>query len=196
VIKQVDGKWCVYNADGSRSFGCFDSEDLAKQRLAQVERFSECDMIFVGGHEVPVVNDPSADPAAIAEAYPDAPFAACWHERGGDRFWRLAGNDEIVSSVIASLGGEDGQFCEEVGPPEMALGERGENFCTIRSRQLFGGNAIEESVIVHLNEYTQWEFAKEPDAGVVFQTSQDTLTAVEDTETPQEPWDIYPERNR
>jgi len=34
-----DGKWCVVSEDGTRSFGCFDSEEKAKARLGQVEHF-------------------------------------------------------------------------------------------------------------------------------------------------------------
>lgn len=198
MIKRVKDQWCVFDRSGEKSLGCYATPDEAQARLDQVERFSECDFTEIGGHRVPILNDPNASPRDLSEAYPDAPFAACWHERGGVRYWRLesaTGREDDVARVIESLGGEEGEFCEDVQIAEMVMGERGENYCTVRSRNLFGGNAIEESVIVHLNEYTQWEFAKDPQqAGVEFQTYQDTLVAVEDPTTPQEPAQVYQDR--
>lgn len=40
MIRQEDGRWCVYSADGSRRFGCYDTEAAAQRRLAQIEHFS------------------------------------------------------------------------------------------------------------------------------------------------------------
>lgn len=34
-----DGKFCVQSEDGSRSFGCYDTEEMAEKRLGQVEMF-------------------------------------------------------------------------------------------------------------------------------------------------------------
>lgn len=39
TIRQEDGRWCVYSADGSRSFGCYDTEEQAQARLRQIEAF-------------------------------------------------------------------------------------------------------------------------------------------------------------
>ncbi len=38
-IVPKDGKFCVESEDGARSFGCFDSEEKARKRLAEVEAF-------------------------------------------------------------------------------------------------------------------------------------------------------------
>jgi len=42
VVKEGD-KWCVKSEDGSRGFGCYDSEDAAKARLRQVMAFKHMD---------------------------------------------------------------------------------------------------------------------------------------------------------
>lgn len=39
TVKEEDGRWCVYSADGSRSFGCYDTPAEAKSRLRQIEAF-------------------------------------------------------------------------------------------------------------------------------------------------------------
>lgn len=41
TIRQVDGEYCVYSEDGNTNFGCYDTVDEAKDRLAQIETFSE-----------------------------------------------------------------------------------------------------------------------------------------------------------
>jgi hypothetical protein len=41
VIVQRDNEFCVISEDGERNFGCYDTEDAAKERLAQVESFAE-----------------------------------------------------------------------------------------------------------------------------------------------------------
>jgi len=43
TIRQEDGQWCVYSADGSRSFGCYSSEAQAEARLKQIEAFKSVD---------------------------------------------------------------------------------------------------------------------------------------------------------
>jgi hypothetical protein len=42
-IVEQDGEFCVTSADGSRSFGCYATEEEAQQRLAQIEQFSKAD---------------------------------------------------------------------------------------------------------------------------------------------------------
>jgi hypothetical protein len=42
IVKEGD-KWCVKSKDGARGFGCYDSEDAAKDRLRQVEAFKHMD---------------------------------------------------------------------------------------------------------------------------------------------------------
>lgn len=37
MIKQQDGKWCVYNKDGTKCLGCHPTEDEAKAQLVAVE---------------------------------------------------------------------------------------------------------------------------------------------------------------
>ena len=39
TIREQDGQWCVYSADGKRSFGCYGTEAEAKARLKQIEAF-------------------------------------------------------------------------------------------------------------------------------------------------------------
>jgi len=39
-IREEDGEWCVYSADGDRSFGCYPTEEKAQDRLSQIEAFS------------------------------------------------------------------------------------------------------------------------------------------------------------
>ena len=39
TVMERDGRWCVYSADGSREFGCFDTEREAAARLRQIEAF-------------------------------------------------------------------------------------------------------------------------------------------------------------
>src|SRR6476659_8034544 len=39
MIVQSGDKWCVKSEDGSRSFGCYDTEEQAKRRLGQVESY-------------------------------------------------------------------------------------------------------------------------------------------------------------
>jgi predicted ABC-type ATPase len=41
MIRTVNGKYVVYSEDGSRSFGTYDTEDEAKERLRQIEYFSK-----------------------------------------------------------------------------------------------------------------------------------------------------------
>lgn len=41
TIREVDGQYCVFSEDGSHNFGCYNTMSEAKDRLAQVERFSE-----------------------------------------------------------------------------------------------------------------------------------------------------------
>jgi hypothetical protein len=46
VVKEIverDGEFCVTSADGSRSFGCYPTEEEAQLRLDEVERFSKVD---------------------------------------------------------------------------------------------------------------------------------------------------------
>lgn len=40
MIKQEDGKFCVYSKSG-KSMGCYDSEEAAKERLGEIEYFKE-----------------------------------------------------------------------------------------------------------------------------------------------------------
>src|SRR5574342_952483 len=42
IVKEGD-KWCVKSEDGSRGFGCYDSEAAAKKRLREVEAFKHMD---------------------------------------------------------------------------------------------------------------------------------------------------------
>src|SRR3972149_6262888 len=39
MLKQEDGKWCAYNEEGTRSFGCYKSKERAEKRLQQMEMF-------------------------------------------------------------------------------------------------------------------------------------------------------------
>lgn len=39
MIKKEGNKYCVYSHDGSRKFGCYTSEEKAKERLRQIEYF-------------------------------------------------------------------------------------------------------------------------------------------------------------
>ncbi len=41
IIKQEDGEFCVYNEEGTRSFGCYPTRKLAEARLAQMHMFGE-----------------------------------------------------------------------------------------------------------------------------------------------------------
>ena len=41
IIKQEDGEFCVYNEQGTRSFGCYPTRKLAEARLAQIHMFGE-----------------------------------------------------------------------------------------------------------------------------------------------------------
>lgn len=41
TIRQVDDEYCVYSEDGETNFGCYDTLGEAKERLAQIETFSE-----------------------------------------------------------------------------------------------------------------------------------------------------------
>ena len=40
-IQKEDGKWVVYNEEGTRSFGSYDSKEEAQERLRQIEFFKE-----------------------------------------------------------------------------------------------------------------------------------------------------------
>jgi hypothetical protein len=40
-VVQREGEWCVLSEDGSHSFGCYDTEARARERLLQVEHFKE-----------------------------------------------------------------------------------------------------------------------------------------------------------
>ena len=42
-IQQEDGKWIVYNEEGTRSFGSYDSKEEAEERLRQIHAFSKAD---------------------------------------------------------------------------------------------------------------------------------------------------------
>jgi hypothetical protein len=42
-LQQEDGKWVVYNEEGTRSFGTYDSKQEAQERLRQIEFFKEED---------------------------------------------------------------------------------------------------------------------------------------------------------
>jgi hypothetical protein len=66
----------------------------------------------VGGHRVPVVNVPyhyASDTAhALLQAYPDAPFTACWFKRGDGMIqWSLRSEDNRldVSEIAKGYGG-------------------------------------------------------------------------------------------
>ena len=39
MLKQKKGKWCAYNEEGTRSFGCYDTKGEAEHRLGQMEMF-------------------------------------------------------------------------------------------------------------------------------------------------------------
>lgn len=39
MLKEVDGRYCAYSEDGTKSFGCYDTKAEAEQRLRQVEYF-------------------------------------------------------------------------------------------------------------------------------------------------------------
>ena len=39
TVREEDGRFCVYSADGERSFGCYDTEREAQARLKQIEAF-------------------------------------------------------------------------------------------------------------------------------------------------------------
>lgn len=39
LLREEDGRWCVYSADGSRRFGCYDSKKEAETRLRQIEAY-------------------------------------------------------------------------------------------------------------------------------------------------------------
>lgn len=39
TVREEDGQFCVYSADGTRSFGCYDTEREAQARLKQIEAF-------------------------------------------------------------------------------------------------------------------------------------------------------------
>jgi len=41
TIRQVGNEYCVYSEDGETNFGCYDTKGEAKERLAQIETFSE-----------------------------------------------------------------------------------------------------------------------------------------------------------
>jgi len=41
MIVEEDGKWVVYNEEGTRSFGSYDSKEKAEERLRQIEFFKE-----------------------------------------------------------------------------------------------------------------------------------------------------------
>ena len=45
-IVAEDGQFCVYNADRSRSFGCYMSRERAEERLEQIEQFAKETMGF------------------------------------------------------------------------------------------------------------------------------------------------------
>jgi hypothetical protein len=45
TIRQVDGEYCVFSEDGETNLGCYATREEAEDRLEQVERFSEKNVI-------------------------------------------------------------------------------------------------------------------------------------------------------
>ena len=86
---------------------------VLKAHTANITKFmADAYQDEVGGHRVPVVNVPyhyASDTAhALLQAYPDAPFTACWFKRGdGMVQWSLRSEDSRldVSEIAKQFGG-------------------------------------------------------------------------------------------
>lgn len=68
-IVRREGQWCAVSADGSKSFGCFDTESEARERLRQVEAakaardsVSPCPVGLVWAPDGPRATDPDEQP--------------------------------------------------------------------------------------------------------------------------------------
>ena len=87
-----------------------EGEAILRHNRLQVERIvRHSGWRTIGDWTVPVVNTPllaSEACEALLEKFPDAPFAAAYHDRGDQRKWSLRSGGEFdVSEVARSLGG-------------------------------------------------------------------------------------------
>lgn len=90
MITRRDGKYCVTSEDGTRDFGCYDTEAEAHQRLAQVEHFSKAATKREDGEDFP----------AAAFAYvPDPEKPSTWKLR----LWDSIDEKETVAQVSRAV---------------------------------------------------------------------------------------------
>jgi hypothetical protein len=77
-LEQRDGKWCAVSEDGTRSFGCFDTEGEARERLRQVEaaKAAKGDSVFRVDKLGPIHTDPTRTDGVLATLTPEG-FLQC-----------------------------------------------------------------------------------------------------------------------
>lgn len=77
-IEQREGKWCAVSEDGTKSFGCFDTEPEARERLRQVEagKAARGDAVFRIDKLGPIHTDPARTDGVLAELTPEG-FLQC-----------------------------------------------------------------------------------------------------------------------
>jgi hypothetical protein len=159
TIREQDGQWCVYSADGSRSFGCYDTEREANARLRQIEAFKS------RSHPIPqfvkkaAKNVPGAEPLVKLNRLPEKMVPAMKRAT-------------VVRSDVAFnwLEGLDTRVAKQDGmkPParvrnnaRRALrwieeGKAGKGFTSVgrrRAQQLAAGEAVSVDTIERMRSY-------------------------------------------
>ncbi len=82
MIKQHEGKWCVFSKDGSKNLGCGDTKEWAERRLKQVEFFKRQAETLPEGDEVRLLLEDDEVVFEMADAYVEMENAPVLFEDG------------------------------------------------------------------------------------------------------------------